>query len=105
MPWQNDREARRQSDATYSDPDYRRNRPIAMRRDRYRCQIRTAGICLGGASMCDHIVNRASGGTHAVTNLQAACKPCHERKTAGEGGGFRSGTSTRDPAPQPRTAW
>jgi 5-methylcytosine-specific restriction endonuclease McrA len=104
MPWQNDREARRQSDATYQDPEYKRNRPIAMRRDQYRCQIRSAG-CLGGATMCDHIVNRASGGGHGVANLQAACAPCHAAKTAREGGGYRSGSSTRDPSPQPRTAW
>lgn len=102
MPWANDRDARRQSDATYSDPEYRRNRPLAMKRDRYRCQIRASG-CLGGASMCDHIVNRANGGTHALSNLQAACVPCHAAKTAREGGG-RRGTPA-DPQPAPRTAW
>lgn len=102
MPWANDREARRRSDAAYQDPEYKANRPIAMKRDRYRCQIRSEG-CLGGASMCDHIVNRASGGTHALSNLQAACKPCHAAKTATEGGGARKGD--RDPAPQPRTTW
>ena len=106
MPWQNGREDRRRSDATYGDPEYKRNRPLAMKRDRYRCQLRLAG-CLGGASECDHIVGVAEAGTHphALSNLRAVCVPCHRTRTADQGGGFRSATSTRDPAPQPRTTW
>ena len=104
MPWRNDREARRKSDAAYGDPEYRRNRPIAMRRDKWRCQLRLPG-CAGAATTCDHILGLADGGTHALANLQAACGPCHGRKTASQGGGFRQPGRARDPKPQPRTAW
>ena len=40
---------------------------------------------------CDHIINKASGGTDDIDNLQALCKPCHKAKTqaesAADGGG------------------
>jgi 5-methylcytosine-specific restriction enzyme A len=105
VPWRNGRDDRRRSDATYGDPEYKRNRTVAMRRDNWRCQIRLEGICIGAASMCDHIVPRSQGGTHALSNLRAACNPCHAVKTAQEGGGYRAGRGPADPAPQPRTAW
>lgn len=33
---------------------------------------------------CDHIVNRAQGGTDDLGNLQSLCKLCHDAKTADE---------------------
>lgn len=30
---------------------------------------------------CDHIVNKAQGGTDDLSNLQSLCVPCHEEKT------------------------
>lgn len=91
----------RQRDQDTYTAEYRRNRTVAMRRDKWQCQIRTPGICAGAARECDHIV---PGGGHALANLRAACTPCHRAKTAGEGGGYRSAPPP-DPRPQPRTAW
>jgi 5-methylcytosine-specific restriction protein A len=105
MPWRNDADDRRRSAATYGDPEYRRNRTVAMRRDNWRCRIRTPGTCIGAARKCDHIVPVSQGGTHNLSNLRAACDPCHDQKTAQEGGGFRRPGSSGDPQPQPRTSW
>lgn len=33
---------------------------------------------------CDHIVNKAQGGTDDMDNLQSLCKPCHDQKTQQE---------------------
>ena len=102
MPWSNDRESRRRSSAAYSAA-YRRNRDECMRRAQWKCQLRLDG-CIGSASECDHIVSVADGGGHDLANLRAACKPCHTKRTAEQGGGFRS-SKQADPQPSPRTAW
>lgn len=33
---------------------------------------------------CDHIVNKAEGGSDDLSNLQSLCKPCHDVKTLEE---------------------
>ncbi len=33
---------------------------------------------------CDHIVNKAQGGTDDLKNLQSLCKPCHDVKSSEE---------------------
>lgn len=99
MPWANTPEDRRRSDATY-DATYRRNRTIAMRRDKWRCQLRLPG-CIGTASQCDHIVQGAGS---AVENLRAVCAPCHQQRTTGQSHDARHGRAT-DPPLQQRTAW
>jgi 5-methylcytosine-specific restriction protein A len=33
---------------------------------------------------CDHIINRASGGTHHISNLQWLCRDCHKAKSQRE---------------------
>ncbi|BAP36666.1 hypothetical protein AS4_17260 [Acinetobacter guillouiae] len=33
---------------------------------------------------CDHIVNKAQGGTDDLDNLQSLCKVCHDEKSAEE---------------------
>lgn len=33
---------------------------------------------------CDHIVNKAQGGTDTMDNLQSLCQPCHQRKSQHE---------------------
>jgi len=72
---------------------------------RWRCELRLGGVCIGAASECDHVVAVADGGGHELSNLRAACSPCHKATTAQQGGGFRRGGGTReDPACQPRTA-
>lgn len=99
MAW-NKTAADRQRDAqTYDNPEYRRNRPLAMKRDQWRCQLRLPG-CAMAARECDHIIQ---GGGHSLANLRAVCKPCHAKRTAGQS---NTGTSSKtDPRPQPRTAW
>jgi 5-methylcytosine-specific restriction protein A len=100
MPWANDRDARRRSDAAYGSPEYRRNRALAMRRDGWRCQLRLPG-CAGAASQCDHIGGTAAG--HGLANLQAVCNPCHAVKTAQQS--HDAARLPADPRPHPRTAW
>ncbi len=51
------------------------------------CVLQYEG-CLRVASEVDHVVPLRDGGTHDEDNLQAACKPCHSKKTAREDGGF-----------------
>ena len=50
-----------------------------LRRDEHRCYV-----CSGDAVTVDHLVPVAEGGTHALTNLAAICKPCHDAKTEAE---------------------
>ncbi|WP_338601660.1 HNH endonuclease signature motif containing protein [Saccharopolyspora sp. SCSIO 74807] len=52
-----------------------------MRRDAYTCHIKGPD-CVGVATDVDHI---RPGDRHELSNLQAACKPCHARKSAREG--------------------
>ena len=33
---------------------------------------------------CDHITNKAQGGTDDMSNLQSLCKPCHNEKSQQE---------------------
>ena len=56
-------------------------RPAVLKRDGYRCQLKLAG-CLGKATDVDHI---KPGDDHSMTNLQAACKTCHQQKSSDEG--------------------
>jgi hypothetical protein len=106
MPWQKTA-ADRQRDAQVYGPQYRRNRDAARRRAGGRCE----GCGHKHTRLqCDHKQNTGGGPPdHSLANLQMLCAgegscKCHERKTAGEGGGFRSG-KPRDPAPQQRTRW
>ena len=75
------------------------------------CEIRFPGICVGEASIADHIENIAALGiprSEAVDPdmMQAACKPCHDQKTRGEQAagvqrwqGMRKGRRKRRPHP------
>jgi 5-methylcytosine-specific restriction protein A len=91
----------RRSDRQAYGAAYQRSREQAMSRDRWRCQLRLPG-CQGAASECDHVVSVADGGGDDLANLRAVCVPCHRRRTAGQGGGYRHGT---DPDPRPGTDW
>jgi 5-methylcytosine-specific restriction protein A len=47
------------------------------------CEIRTH--CDGALAVTvDHKVNKASGGTDDIENLQSSCKACHTAKTQQE---------------------
>ncbi len=116
MPWTKTPADRARDAKTYDNPEYRRNRPLAMKRDRWRCQLRYRAECtcsnpdcrrfhgcISAARECDHIVQPRDGGGHGLANLRAACKPCHGKRTAQQS---NTGTGSRaDPQPQPRTAW
>lgn len=65
---------------------WRKLRAHIMERDRYLCQpCRQAGR-LTPANAVDHIINKASGGSDEMTNLQAICNACHKAKTQTESG-------------------
>jgi 5-methylcytosine-specific restriction enzyme A len=61
-------------------------RPAVLARDGYRCQIRYSDVCVGAATDADHIER---GDDHRMENLQAACGPCHQRKSSQEGAAAR----------------
>jgi 5-methylcytosine-specific restriction protein A len=56
-----------------------------LERDGYRCRIRFPDICIEQASQVDHIVQPEAGGTDALENLRAVCRPCHARRTGRQG--------------------
>ena len=45
-------------------------------------------VCGAPATVADHIVPLRAGGTWELTNGQALCASCHNRKTATQDGGF-----------------
>ena len=59
-------------------------RTKVLERDRYQCRLRYPG-CIGTATIADHIKAILLGGTDSITNLQAACQPCHAKKSSAEG--------------------
>ncbi|WP_068274795.1 HNH endonuclease [Aldersonia kunmingensis] len=101
MSWDNTNRARTSSREHVA----RRKRVLA--RDGHRCQIR-GPRCIGTANYCDHIRNVASFANPADAetdeNCQAACKPCHDQKSAGEGVSARATNRARlklPPEPHP----
>ena len=69
-----------------------RLRLAVFRRDRFRCRKCNRA----GRLECDHVVPMREGGDQwGMGNLQALCRSCHIRKTAGE---------NRRPDPE-RDAW
>lgn len=102
MPWDNSPASRARNKA-YDDPEYRRNRALAIRRAGGRCEWMDGGQRCGSRDRVsvDHITPVSQGGTHHLDNLRVLCRPHHQAKTATEGGGFR----TADPPLQQRTRW
>jgi len=99
VPWPNDAESRRRSQATYGSREYQANRAICLRMAAGRCEQ-----CGKRARLqCDHLIPVSKGGTHHLTNLRALCKPCHDTKTGTESH-YQPGAAP-DPQPQPRTTW
>jgi 5-methylcytosine-specific restriction endonuclease McrA len=89
MPWP----AAKKSPA-YGTPAWKRARLECLRRARWRCEIRTEGICIGTASQADHILGLEHDPHH--TQLRAACKPCHAKITAQQGHDARRGGTDPD---------
>lgn len=48
-----------------------------FQRDNWRCRQCSSVLQL----QADHVVNRSSGGTHDMSNLQTLCANCHYMKT------------------------
>lgn len=111
VPWdKTPADRRREADAFYSDPEYKRNRPLAWKRAGGRCEQVTDGRRCGSRDRCqvDHIVGRMAGGTHHLDNLRVLCARHHQQKTAQEGKGYRRPGGTRRASPPPlvtRTQW
>ena len=57
-------------------------RAAVLHRDHNVCQIR-GPRCTIIATEADHV---HAGDDHTMTNLQAACTPCHRAKSSSEGG-------------------
>lgn len=106
MPWRKTAADRARDAATYGDPEYKRNKAAVRRRSRGRCEWPVGGSTCGSTDrvQCDHKVPVSQGGTHALANLWDLCRAHHGRKTAQEGGGWRS-KAPRDPAVESRTRW
>lgn len=110
MPWDNSPEKRERDKRVYGDPQYKANRKLALKRADGRCEEITGGRPCGSRDrvQVDHVIPVSQGGTHHLDNLRALCKPCHDRKTAQEGKGYRRGGRKRreaDPVLTPRTKW
>lgn len=64
--------------AGYSDPEYRKNRELAIRRDGGRCaKCGRSDLPLE----VDHRIPLSKGGTNALGNLVCLCVVCHREKT------------------------
>lgn len=65
------------ADWPYSDPEWRRVRPIVLARDEHRCQIH-GPRCTGQGTDVDHRIPLDEGGApFDLDNLRAACPPCN----------------------------
>lgn len=56
-------------------------RKQALERDKHLCQECLRNERYIEAKEVDHIIEKASGGTDDLTNLQSLCTPCHKIKT------------------------
>ena len=75
-------------------------RPAVLARANYRCEIRGPG-CLGTADQADHIVELSAGGApYELSNLRAACTPCHTHRSA-VSAAAASSSGAAPPAPRP----
>jgi 5-methylcytosine-specific restriction enzyme A len=77
-------------------------RLLTLQRDRYQCQLRYTGICIGTATDRDHIVPLYLSGPDTLENSASCCGPCHRAKSSDEGHaaqGHSVRDRPRDPAP------
>jgi 5-methylcytosine-specific restriction endonuclease McrA len=71
---------------------WRRRRQYILQRDHYLCHY-----CGAPATEVDHVIPHARGGSDAISNLVASCRPCNLSKGAKLGGGGKK----KNPAPGP----
>ena len=100
MTWKKTAEDRTR-DAQRYGADWRRARLECLRAARWKCEIRMDG-CQGAASEVDHVDGAGNDPGHK--HLRAACKSCHAKVTARQGGGYRRGRAA-DPPHVSRTQW
>lgn len=74
---------------------HRVQRKRILVRDNHQCQLRYQGCCIGRATEMDHRVNVAAGGSNRDDNMQAACRPCHARKSSQEGNAAQAAQRAR----------
>lgn len=74
-------------------------RDLIMRRAGHRCQLH-GPRCTGRATVADHIIPVAEGGTDDPSNGQAVCTTCHADKTREEQQRGRQRKSRYRPAAQ-----
>src|SRR3954464_587513 len=70
--------------ARYHGPAWRAIRQFVFIRDRATCQLRLPG-CTIVATVADHIVEVAAGGSDDPWNVRAVCQGCHNRRHAEKG--------------------
>ena len=65
-----------------STRSWRRLRALVLDRDAHRCTLPLASgqLCGAFATHVDHVVPRSKGGSDALSNLRAACRPCNLRR-------------------------
>ncbi|MBO1529638.1 HNH endonuclease [Psychrobacter sp. F1192] len=63
---------------------WRKLRTQVLQRDGHLCVACERTGRYVPATDVDHIVNKASGGTDDLSNLQSLCRKCHRSKTATE---------------------
>lgn len=113
MAWVKTAEDRERDQQAYGTAEYRRNRPLAIKRAGGKCEHLDSGRRCGSTdrTSVDHITPVSAGGTHHLDNLRVLCKPHHLAKTAQEGKGYRApgrrGRRARqeDPPLAARTQW
>lgn len=87
--WHKSQQGRTATERGYGQA-WRKLRGQVLARDRHLCQVCLLDGRYTPATEVDHIINKASGGTDELTNLQAICHACHKTKTQAEshrGGG------------------
>jgi 5-methylcytosine-specific restriction enzyme A len=86
-----------------SSAAWKQLRLLILRRDHNQCQIADYG-CQGAATEVDHIVPTSRGGAEFdPENCRAACRKCHQVKSAREGGtALSGGYAPPPPMTQPR---
>lgn len=76
--WQNKGFDKRRTDTAA----HRAFRKMVLDKAAHRCQIGYRSVCVGIATQVDRIDN---SGDYTEANCQAACEPCHIKKTSTEG--------------------